>query len=109
MNDGRDRQWIDVKYSTASDPETFILLATVDADYADLPGGSMSAIRATVTTSLTNVVALRFEFPSGQENDWAGYGEFDVFGSPALSTRSLTSTRRCPGWWAAAPPTMAMP
>ena len=34
--------------------------------------------------ALTGVDAIRFDFLPGQENGYAGYGEFDVVGTPTV-------------------------
>lgn len=78
---GRDRQLYQVLYSVIGD-SGFTSLGTADFDVAN-PGQS-SAIRAIFDTTLTGVDAIRFDFLPGQENGYAGYGEFDVVGVPTV-------------------------
>lgn len=78
---GRDRQLYSVYYSLVGSPD-FIFLGTVDDQPA--AANEPSAIQAIFTTALTGVDAVRFDFLAGQENGYAGYGEFDVVGSPAV-------------------------
>ena len=42
------------------------------------------AIRSTFDTALTGVDGIRIDFIGGQENGYAGYGEFDLVGVAAV-------------------------
>ena len=78
---GRDRQLFEVSYSIVGD-SGFTLLGRADNDVAN--PNQPSAIRSIFNTTLTGVDAIRFDFLSGQENGYAGYGEFDVVGAPTV-------------------------
>lgn len=79
---GRDRQLFNISYSLVGSP-LFIPFDSINADNPASPG-TPSAIRAVFagTPALTGVDAIRFEFPAGQENGYAGLGEVDVAGTP---------------------------
>ena len=79
---GRDRQLYNVMYSIVGD-SGFALLGTANGDNGANPN-QPSAIQALFNTTLTGVDAIRFDFLSGQENGYAGYGEFDVVGAPTV-------------------------
>ena len=80
---GRDRQLFQVSYSLIGDAN-FAFLGQADFDPSGLPGGTPSAIQSTFNTALTGVDAIRIDFPAGQENTYAGYGEFDVVGTATV-------------------------
>ena len=75
---GRDHQLFQVSYSLIGD-SGFSLLGTADFD-PTVPGSTPSAVQSTFNTALSGVDAIRIDFPFGQENGYAGYGEFDVVG-----------------------------
>ncbi|HEV7867387.1 MAG TPA: PEP-CTERM sorting domain-containing protein [Chthoniobacteraceae bacterium] len=74
---GRDRQLFDVYYSVIGD-SGFTLMGRANFDPSGPVG--VSAARSTFDADLSFVDAIRFDFPGGQENGHAGYGEFDVVG-----------------------------
>ena len=74
---GRDRQLFEVYYSVIGD-SGFTLMGTADFNPSNVNG--VSAVRSTFDTALSFVDAIRIDFPGGQENGYAGYGEFDVVG-----------------------------
>ena len=74
---GRDRQLYQVYYSVVGD-SGFTLLGTANFDVAN--PGQPSAIRSTFDTALIGVDGVRIDFIGGQENGYAGYGEFDLVG-----------------------------
>jgi hypothetical protein len=78
---GRDRQFYRILYSLVGEA-TFKEIAGLDYDPTGT--GNPSAVRAIFGTDLSGVDAIRFEFPTGQENGYAGYGEFDVVGSATV-------------------------
>ena len=74
---GRDNQRCSVTYATVAQPGVWIPIASVSNDPPQkLNMVSISGISA------TGVLAIRFTFPSPQENGAVGYKEFDVFGAP---------------------------
>ena len=68
---------VSVFYSVVGD-SGFTLLGTADFDVAN--PGQPSAIRSTFDTALIGVDGIRNDFLGGQENGYAGYGEFDLVG-----------------------------
>ena len=86
---GRDRQLYNVMYSIVGD-SGFVLLGTADNDVAN--PNQASAIRATFNTALSGVDAIRFDFLPGQENGYAGYGEFDVVGAASVPEPATAAT-----------------
>ena len=79
---GRDRQLYNLYYSVVGD-SGFTLLGTANSDNPANPG-TPSAIRSEFDTALTGVDAIRVDFLGGQENGYAGYGEFDVVGAASV-------------------------
>lgn len=74
---GRDNQRYSVSYATVAQPGVWIPIASISNDPPQkLNQVSISGIAA------TGVLAIRFTFPSPQENGAVGYKEFDVFGAP---------------------------
>ena len=80
----RNDQRYSVELSYVGSPTTFIALsgATVQSN----PGLDTYAIRANITDSgslplATGVAGVRIAFANPQENNYTGYGEFDVIGS----------------------------
>ena len=49
-----------------------------------------SAVRAVFAGSLSGVDAIRFDFPIGQENGYAGIGELDVLGIATIPEPATT-------------------
>jgi hypothetical protein len=78
---GRDHQLYQVFYSVVGD-SGFTLLGTADFDVPN--PGQPSAIRSTFDTALIGVDGIRIDFIGGQENNYAGYGEFDVVGTATV-------------------------
>lgn len=79
---GRDNQIYSVFFSKVGSPD-FIYLGGVN----DRPGapGTPSAVSALFSNvGLTGVNAIRIDFLDGQDNGYAGYGEFDVIGSATV-------------------------
>jgi hypothetical protein len=75
---GRDQQLFKISISLVGSSD-FTYLGALDFNPA--AGGEPSAVRAMFDTALSHVDAVRFDFFGGQENNYAGYGEFDVLGS----------------------------
>ena len=87
---GRDQQLYNVLYSTVADPTTFLPLATVNYQPPNT-NNVQSATRVRITEDTlanlaTGVAALRFDFVGTfnppVENNYTGYAEIDVFGTP---------------------------
>ena len=89
---GRDRQLYAVSVSYVGD-SNFVYLGALD--YNPAAGSSPSAVRAVFETSLTGVDAVRFDFLNGQENGYAGYGEFDVVGIATVPEPSSLAMVLC--------------
>ena len=79
---GRDRQLYNLYYSVVGDTG-FTLIGGADFDNGANPS-SPSAIRSVFDTALAGVDAIRVDFLGGQENGYAGYGEFDVVGAASV-------------------------
>jgi hypothetical protein len=85
---GRDNQIYSIYFSRVGSSE-FTYLGGVNAQ----PGspGAPSAVRALFdNVGLTGVDAIRIDFLDGQENGFAGYGEFDVIGTPTVPEPAST-------------------
>ncbi len=92
----RDRQNYTLRYSTIDDPNTFIVLTTVNFDPStntpssgkvSIGGGRLAA----------RVAAVQFQF-TNTENGYVGYREIDIFGTPSTSdTIPSTCWRRLCG------------
>ena len=81
---GRDRQLYNIYVSFVGDP-TFAFIGGVDHDINNtqtVPSASRAVF--TLGTPLSNVDSIRIDFPAGQENGYAGYGEFDVIGTGSV-------------------------
>ncbi|MGP8239749.1 MAG: hypothetical protein ACLQVW_30635 [Limisphaerales bacterium] len=91
---GRDYQYYTVLYSTVAEPTNFITLGQSAYQFPQLrPGAAPNASRITWTSAgagplASNVAAVEFNFtlPAGQENNWQGYSELQLFGTPSQST-----------------------
>jgi hypothetical protein len=78
---GRDNQIYSIFFSKVGSSD-FTYLGGVNDRGAT---GSPSAISALFSNvGLTGVDAIRIDFPDGQENGFAGYGEFDVIGTATV-------------------------
>ncbi|MDB6171546.1 MAG: motif protein [Chthoniobacteraceae bacterium] len=75
---GRDRQLFKISISLVGSSD-FTYLGALD--FNPTAAGDPSAVSGIFDTTLTHVDAIRFDFFAGQENTYAGYGEFDVIGS----------------------------
>ena len=86
-DNGRDQQGYTVSYSTLSNPNVFIPLATVNYTPA-IPSGLQSATRVTLAAAngaplATNVAQVQFDFTTvNVENGNEGYAEVQLFGPP---------------------------
>jgi hypothetical protein len=86
---GRDKQLFTISYSLVGEAG-FHFLDSINFDPPPAgPGQVATGVRAVFTTSLMGVDAIRFDFLSGQENNYAGYAEFDVLGSPVPEPSTL--------------------
>jgi hypothetical protein len=83
-DNGRNRQFYNIYVSFVGDP-TFTLFGGVNRDVAGENGGP-SATRNVFTPNgtLSGIDGVRIDFPNGQENGFAGYGEFDVIGTATV-------------------------
>jgi hypothetical protein len=88
-DNGRDRQTFSITYATVGAPGVFLPVDVINYEPANADGG-ISPVRATFTTSLTSVGALRFTFDAPQENGYAGYAEIDVTGTVVPEPGALT-------------------
>ena len=77
---GRDRQLYNIYVSFVGDA-SFLLLGGVNHDTVGAnTTPAASRVEFTPGTPITGVDSIRIEFLPGQENNFAGYGEFDVIG-----------------------------
>ena len=97
---GRDWQYYTVLYSTVADPTNFITLGQSGYQFPQLrTGAAPNASRVTWTSAgggalATNVAAVEFNFtlPPLQENNWQGYSELQLFGTPSQAIASKGPT-----------------
>jgi hypothetical protein len=90
---GRDWQYYTISYATAASPTTFIPLAAPAAyQLPHLGPAAANLSRLTWTEAsggpiASNVTAVEFNFtlPAGQENNWQGYAQIQLFGTPSSS------------------------
>jgi hypothetical protein len=92
QDNGRDAQRYSLFYSTVAAPGVFSLLTVVNYE----PNlGSPSNSRVTISDSTgilaTGVGVLRFDFGTNQENNYAGYREFDAQAVPEPGSALLLS------------------
>lgn len=88
---GRDDQYYTVMYSTVENPTHFVTLGQSTNHVPALnPTAAPNTSRITWTgagggTLASNVAEIEFNFtiPAGQKNDWEGYSELQVFGTPS--------------------------
>jgi hypothetical protein len=78
---GRDRQLFKISYSLVGS-SAFTYLGAMDFNPAAT--GLPSAVYGVFDTALTGVDAIRIDFFAGQENGYAGFGEFDVIGAATI-------------------------
>ncbi|HET6408219.1 MAG TPA: hypothetical protein VFG14_10095 [Chthoniobacteraceae bacterium] len=83
-DNGRDRQSFQISISLAGS-DAFIDFGSINFDptlgtTTSIPTG----VRAVFPATLSGVDAIRFDFPTNQENTYAGYGEFDVIGTATI-------------------------
>jgi hypothetical protein len=89
---GRDQQAYTINYATSANPTYFTPLTMVNYNPTNPVGYSM--VRATITPAsgalVSNVVALEFDmtYPFG-ENQFSGYSEIAVYGSPSATPPPL--------------------
>lgn len=86
-DDGRDELKYQVLYSTVSAPSTFVPLLTEDYNPTFTSGEPVSA--RTILTGASgpiahNVAAVQFNFNMQSKNNWNGYSEISVGGTPSL-------------------------
>ena len=89
VDDGRNEQKYQVLYATTTSPTTFVPLVTVDYN----PSFTSAEPNATRTTLIPvtgvlahNVIAVEFNFNYQSKNNWNGYSEIAVGGTPSLGT-----------------------
>jgi hypothetical protein len=86
---GRNEQKYQVLYSTAATPTTFVPLLTADYNPTDASGAA-SATRTSLVPATGvlahNVVAVKFNFnvSPAPKNNWEGYSEIMVRGTPSV-------------------------
>jgi hypothetical protein len=86
---GRDWQYYTVSYSTVANPTNFQILGQATYQLPHLGAAAAPNTGRVTWTSAngaplaTNVLAVEFNFtlPVGQENNWQGYSELQVFGT----------------------------
>ncbi|MES2568952.1 MAG: PEP-CTERM sorting domain-containing protein [Verrucomicrobiota bacterium] len=78
---GRDQQNFKISISLVGSSD-FTYLGALNFNPA--AAGDPSAVSATFDTALSGVDAVRFDFFGGQENNYAGYSEFDVLGAVTI-------------------------
>jgi hypothetical protein len=102
---GRDGQFYNLSYSTVSDPNTFIPLASVnynpDVPTDGTPSGNRVQISPPLGQSLlaSNVAAVKFDFsPQGpQDFAWSGYSEIVLQGTNGPLTVAHAPVLGAPG------------
>ena len=90
QDNGRDQQAYTVYYSTASNPQDFIPLTSVNYTPSGVPNSTPSATRVTIAPSAaggvlaSNVAAVAFFWPANlpSENGDCGYAQIAVLGIP---------------------------
>ena len=86
-DDGRNEQKYSVLYSTVSAPTTFVGIGTFDYN-PSFTSGEPNSTRVTlvpVTGALAqNVAAVQINFNMTSKNNWNGYSEITIHGTPAL-------------------------
>jgi len=90
-SDGRDDQRFTISYATVAAPMTFLDIGTVNFTPASFAGdrGVMTVFADNAGAPIAlNAAIIRFTFPV-QENNFAGYGEIDVFVVPEPSSALL--------------------
>ncbi|HET6246658.1 MAG TPA: autotransporter-associated beta strand repeat-containing protein [Tepidisphaeraceae bacterium] len=70
-----------ISYSTVAAPSTFITLPSTGINYAPGNGTGLATITAPGGFLINNAADIQFNF-GGQENNYVGYGELQVFGTP---------------------------
>lgn len=90
-DNGRDSQYYTILYSTVSNTNLFLPLASA-AEYLSGYGINDSTTVRTTFTPATGVLAsnvyaieVDFQFPQGVPNGYSGYSEVSVFGSPSAT------------------------
>ncbi len=86
-DDGRNEQKYQVLYSTFSSPSTFVSIGTFDYNptFNDGAPNSTRVILVPLTGVLAhNVAAVQINFNMQSKNNWNGYSEITISGTPAL-------------------------
>lgn len=86
-DDGRNEQKYQVLYSTFSSPSTFVSIGTFDYNpsFNDSAPNSTRVILIPLTGVLAhNVAAVQINFNMQSKNNWNGYSEITIGGSPSL-------------------------
>jgi len=81
---GRDNQDFTIQYSTVTDPGTFITIAVVSNHDASTDKSTHTNLTDTtgVLASGAANVKIIFGSPNSQENNYVGYSEFKLLGTP---------------------------
>ena len=99
QDNGRDAQNYVVYYSTASNPQNFIPLTSVNYQPSGVPGSTPSATRVTIAPTAaagvlaSNVAAIAFFWPANlpSENGDCGYAQIAVLGTPPPVSINVTN------------------
>jgi hypothetical protein len=91
QDNGRDQQAYNVYYSTASNPQNFVPLTSINYNPAGVPNNTPSATRVMIVPTVaggvlaSNVAAIAFFWPANlpSENGDCGYAQIAVLGIPA--------------------------
>ena len=90
-DNGRDSQYYTILYSTVANTNLFLPLASVTKDLSGYGVNDSTMVRTTLTPTsgvlASNVYAIEidFQFPQGVPNNYSGYSEISVFGSPSTT------------------------
>ena len=86
-DDGRNEQKYQILYSTVSAPSTYVSIGTFDYNPSFTDGGPNAnrVILIPVSGALAqNVVSVQINFNMQSKNNWNGYSEITIGGTPAL-------------------------
>lgn len=90
-DNGRDSQYYTILYSTVSNTNLFLPLASVTKNLSGYGINDSTVVRTTLTPGTgvlaSNVYAIEvdFQYPQGVPNQYSGYSEISVFGSPSAT------------------------
>ena len=96
---GRDSLGFSVSYATVSSPSTFVTLTSPQTTYSYSPpnAGAPTADRLTVSSATAsplaqNVASVKINF-TAVPNNWSGYGQIQLLGTPSAASNPITFSR----------------